>query len=128
MRHLRCMSCAGLVAALALLLTLCVSSATAATRIVPPAGVWDGLSAGDLIGDVWATAYSTPASASPFFGHPLCMHLGRTGAILFPVTDSPADACSIRQGAPVFINGLSSVYTSFEDRAQRRRLDGRADH
>ena len=92
-----------------------MSPAAAATRIVPPAGIWDGLSAGDLIGDVWATAYSTPASESPLLVHPLCMHLGRTGAILFPVNASPADACSIRQGAPVFINGLSTAWSNIED-------------
>lgn len=112
-RHLRRTS--SVVATLALFLTLCVSPATAATRIVPPAGIWDRLSAGDLIGDVWATAYSTPAPVSPLLGHPLCMHLGRTGGILFPVNDSPADACQIRQGAPVFINGLSTAWSNIDD-------------
>jgi len=34
---------------------ICASSAQAAQpRIVPPAGTWDGLSAGDLLGDGWA--------------------------------------------------------------------------
>jgi hypothetical protein len=115
MRHLRRTSGAGLIATLGLLLTLCASPATAATRIVPPAGTWDGLSAGDLLGDGWAVAYSTPAPESPLLGHPLCMHLGRTGGILYPVNSSPADACQIRQGAPVFINGLSTAWSSIED-------------
>jgi len=125
MRHLRRISVAGL-ATLGLLVTLCASPA-AATRIVPPAGTWDGLSAGDLVGDLWATAFSLPADESPAFGHPLCMHLGLTGSVLYPVNGEPADACAVRQGTPVFINGLSCEQSSVEapyphDEATQQRL------
>jgi hypothetical protein len=114
MRHLRRTSCAGLIATLGLLLTLCASPA-AATRIVPPAGIWDGETAGDLLGAGWALAYSLPAAESPLSGHPLCGRLGRTGGIVFVVNSSPADACPIRQGTPVFHNGLSTAWSSIED-------------
>jgi hypothetical protein len=43
------------------------------------------------------------------------MRLGRTGGVLYPVNDSPADACPLTLGTPVFINGLSTAWSSAED-------------
>lgn len=92
------------------------SSPQGGPRFVPPAGTWDGMAAGDLMEELWYRVYTLPVEEGPFGDNgDRCMRLGRTGGILFPANAPRERPCIVERGTPVFINGLSTAWSSFED-------------
>jgi hypothetical protein len=83
-----------------------------AAVLVPPAHRVDGKTGGQLLGEVWRTSYSLPAAENPLNGHYRCIHLGRTGRVVWvagPIT------CTARVGSALLIYGASSACSNVED-------------
>jgi hypothetical protein len=68
------------------------------------------------MGDAWYRLYSLPAAENPWFGNgDPCFRLGRTGGVLYPANGGLDRLCTVRQGTPVYVNGLFCAWSSAED-------------
>jgi hypothetical protein len=70
-----------------------VGSAARGPQVAHPHRV-DGLTRGELLGDVWSFWYSTPTAQD----NPPCMRVGRTGAVLLPNNNV---TCDLKHGDSV---------------------------
>jgi hypothetical protein len=135
MRHLRHIGLAALAVGLGLAVTLFAAPVASGHpakqsggRIIAPTGTWDGRTAGELLGDVWYRLYSLPAPDNPVFGNgDACFRLGRTGGVVYLTNSFPPDhLCNVKQGTPVYINGLFTAWSSAEDPYPRDEATQRA--
>jgi hypothetical protein len=132
-RRLRHIRLAALAVGLGLAVTLLAAPVASGhanqsgARIVAPTGTWDGRTAGELLGEVWYRLYSLPAADNPWFfnGDP-CFRLGRRGGVLYPANPGLDRLCTVKQGIPVYVQGISTAWSSAEDPYPRTEATQRA--
>jgi hypothetical protein len=109
MRHSRQMILL-VTAALAMVTALC--SAPGATANAPPSRAKpahrvDGMTGGELLGQVWNDIYSTSGQTGS------CVTLGKTGHVIYVNTDF-GTVCTVAGGTPLFILGWSTTCSDVE--------------
>ena len=99
-----------LTAALAMITALC--SAQSATATAPPSRAKpahrvDGMTGGELLGQLWNDIYSTSGQTGT------CVALGQTGHVVY-VNTNFGTACTVTAGTPLFILGWSTTCSDVE--------------
>jgi hypothetical protein len=79
--------------------------------LLPPSQRVDGMTGGQLLGQAWFYSYSLPVPENPLAGNFRCLHLGRTGRVMWvagPIT------CTAPEGTKLLVYGASSACSNVE--------------